>query len=292
MTYDPVVNMEIWDFYELSRIGERKKDLWFYVLDFISSKKKIDKIKSLISKYEKANLFLPNVKHWICNYCCFQDTFSEVNMVAEGTLNYRTRDLMSNVQLTVRRVLSLPLGFTYKKYFDEVESPKAKSIYCLSKEQLVTNLNIEVVHDGGFKGGDSQLEDKILILSQHLLFKLPVELKNNIRNILFDVLSKHPNYQVIIKRHPSHIGRVSEEEKWLTDCDLVSSSIPAEELVYKMRPRLIVSVCGSSVFLDDKISRMGIGRIAVGTELLVEEGFAELEPFIKLYKSKGVCLEY
>jgi hypothetical protein len=70
-------------------------------------------------------------------------------------------------------------------------------------------------------------------------------------NILRKLRERYPDYPIIIKNHPLTPKEKIEQYKSLDNCTIIDSKIPAELFLVTLNRSIILSVCSTSMFVDN-----------------------------------------
>lgn len=290
MTYVPKISSEIAEIVDFG-MPASKKGIVFFLRDYLLSLRKIKWLESLSLEDQEINIYTPNFNQWVSNYCINKNGGFKVFQIAEGSLNYRERRTRTSTEYLFRTVFGIIAGYRYSFITDELEFKNTLAIYCYDRKHLVTNASI--IHEIPRPVSEifTVIEGRCLLLSQHLLFSLNSNLKQKVFRLIASELAKRGVQELIIKRHPSVIGEASIEESMFPSAKVFSDVTPAEELITDIAPQFVISVGGSSVFMDAGLKDSGVVNIAIGIDLLIDSGFGEFRNFKNLFSSQGVVIE-
>ena len=245
----------------------KRKSILFYFFDCIVSLIYAKKLKYKYKHFKKINLYTANFNHILPNVLLGCLNNLECHLIAEGSLNYRTRVENKKKQI-IKKTLGCLFLSSYRLVNDPLEIPSfysnklsIRKLYCRERHGLVTSAGFSRVIE--IKSKEEKLcisnPREALIVCQHFIYDIDREILRQLFTFLKEYLDEHEIQKVILKPHPtSGRSRVPVEKEALKSTVVLSEyylgPLSAEEYIIQSGVSHVL-VLGYSTVLDNIVQQ-------------------------------------
>lgn len=220
-------------------------------------------VKNELSKNKKIYAIIPCTNHLLTGMLIklYEKNHSlmHIDNVSEGTLNYCSRSLSQNEikNRIVKKIVSILMLFPYKFSLDDnlnVISKNSKLI-CRNKNNIITNSQAIIELTNSVKKAPHPDNNKILLVGTHIIESdnIPISKLSNLPQELLELPINYLEYDIYYLPHPrsENFGELEKKHAYSNlNFKNIDSGLSAEEAVLKISPKIILALCGSSLFLE------------------------------------------
>lgn len=234
-----------------------------YLSQFINCYNFYKYIQEELTQQKRIYIIIPCTNHLLAGMLIKLSqkhrSLMQIDNVSEGTLNYCNRALSSRevINRIVKKLVSIIMLFPYKfSLGDNLKVVTDDSmLICRNKKNIVTNSkNIIELKRHNLKT-DEPNNNKILIIGTHIIESDNIS-KSHLYNLSNSLLKFPINFEahdIYYLPHPRSNNCGALEKKYAyanLNLEHINSNLTAEEIVLKISPKIILALCGSTLFLE------------------------------------------
>jgi hypothetical protein len=251
------------------------------------------KLRKITNDYDEVEMYTPNFNHILSNLLLNVDNLTKVNLVAEGTLNFRKRREGKFNQL-VKILISFLFLQQYKLLSDPLELPNKSKFKTINNLYLrktigvctsVPSENLMVIKEKN-KPFNLLKKNSALIICQHFLYEVDEKLKDKLLNILKDFIEMESIDLIYFKPHPtSGIDNEPIENRLILKdhSEIYKIQEPAEDTIQNLGTEYVITIGYSTVIeniIDYGWDQEGLKPVVIGLNTLNSLGVVWAQDFL------------
>lgn len=248
---------------------------------------------------EIVEVVVPNNNNIVTNFMehlYISGKVEKLSQVAEGTLNYHSRrvDMRELSNRVLKKIASIIFGFKYRfSLRDHMDLISSRYwLYCRVAEGVnSTSTMIRVVEEevGKVEGvvGDPGL---VLIVGQHILDRVSRPLRFDFLGAIEASGIPVDGVKFFYLPHPRCVNFEKELSFFYGDfpVKVIGGYDSAESCIRDIKPKYIVALGGSTLFLDAFVRGGEMNLYAMGMNYLYKQGFTQYKELSDFHKRLGV----